>query len=120
MGTDQGVWVLSTTAGLCPAQPGWKPEHNCNQALIRWPLGNVHLLNAELDARQLTASLLIKSHSHPHRTPLFLLLICVTVVQKLGKKLAISTAKQLITSFWYLKQRTSLVLSMLGNANLSV
>jgi len=57
MGKDQGVWVLGTTAGLRPAQPNWKPEHNCNQALVRWPLGNLHLFNAELDARQVMASL---------------------------------------------------------------
>lgn len=119
MGKDQGVWVLSTTAGLGPVQPGWKPGHNRNQTLARRPLGNIPLFNAELDARQVMASLVIMSHSHPHVTPFFLL-VCMKTAPKLGKKLAISTAKQLTARFWYLKWLTPLVLSMLVNIDLFI
>lgn len=56
-GKDWGALVPSTTAGLRLAQPGWKPEHNCNHALVRWPLGNVHLFNAEIGTRKAMASL---------------------------------------------------------------
>lgn len=55
----------------CPAQPACKPEHNSNQTLVRRPLGNIHLFNAERDVRQMMVFLLIMSYSHLHMTPVF-------------------------------------------------
>lgn len=55
----------------CSEQPAWKQENNCSETLIRWPLGNMHLFNAECDVKLKVISLLIMSYSHLHMRPFF-------------------------------------------------